>query len=98
MQSGLAEEKLGRERLRGEQMQGLLGTIGAGEQARMTRSEFELGRQSLPVQQALQRYGTEAGVYGTDVGASIAGMQDATRNREIAMDALNRFLSTSFSF
>jgi hypothetical protein len=97
VQSGLATEKLGRERLRGEMLGSLQNVTEASSRNKMEKQRLELERQVTPVSQRLQRYGTEAGIYGTDVGAA-TNVYSTNKQTEIAaMNALNQFLSSAFN-
>jgi hypothetical protein len=98
MQASLAEEKKSRDTLRGNQMQGLLPTIGAGEQSRMAKNAFELERQVKPVDQRLQAYSTRSGMYGADVGAASSAYSTNAQTSIASMNALTNFLSSAFSF
>lgn len=97
MQAGLAQEKLGREQMQGQMMANLQGVIAGEGERSLAKSGLELSRQGTRAGALNQRYGTQAGIYGTNVGKQIADMQNQTQLYKIAMDALQSFLNMSFS-
>lgn len=89
MQGALAQEKLGREQMRGNMMAGLQGVISGGAENKLNKNAQEISRYGTEEGAKAEKYRTEAGIYGTEVGA-------ATQNYATAMNALNQFLQ-SFS-
>lgn len=93
-----AAQRTAREELQGRQIAGMLPTIGAGSAAQLEKNKLELERQSTPVQQALQRFSTQAGMYGSELGTA-ANVYSTNKNTEIAaMNAMNDWLKSAFSF
>jgi hypothetical protein len=98
VQGGLAQEKLGRERLRGEMYGALEGVTEASSRNKLEKNRLELERQATPVSQRLQKFGTEAGVYGQELGAATSVYSTNKQTEIAAMNALNQFLSSAFNF
>ncbi len=82
MQAGLAQEKLGRERMYGEQMAGLQDVIGGGAANRLAKGGLELERLK-------GKTGAEIDVWRTTI-------QKQLEEYRIAMDALRGWMSSAF--
>lgn len=98
-QGAIADEKINRETLRGNMLAALQGVTEAGSKNKLAKNTLELERQAKPVDQSLGRYGTQAGIYGSELGHAASIYSTTESTRVAAMNALNNFLSSmSFQF